>query len=97
MESISNNVSSFRFLRMSLAVADLLSGVALCGAINSSYKVYMNPREFIEISHKASPFHTNTQAYLNTIGVFTVLSLGSSVFTLAIISLDRYVIIVSSI
>ena len=76
---------------MSLAVADFLVGIVVCGTINSFHILYFTARPFQqqgeEITFTASYFD---QTYIDTLGIISILSLAASIFMLLVISADRY-------
>lgn len=75
---------------MSLAVADLLSGVIICGAMNTTYTLFFTQHKFNEEGEKAKSLDYHDQNYIDGFGAVSILSLSASVFTLVVISLDRY-------
>ena len=74
---------------MSLAVADLLTALVVCGAINSTHTMTFLPHPFNERGEKVTELHYHDQAYINGFGVTTVLGLSASVFMLVVVSMDR--------
>ena len=74
---------------MCLAVADLISGAVICGAMNTAYTFYFKQRKFTQNGEKAKSSDYHSQQYIDTFGMVTIVSVSASVFTLVIISLDR--------
>ena len=74
---------------MCLAVADFLTGIVLCGAINTTYTLYFTARPFLQRGEQISATSYLDQAYMDGFGVISVLSLSASISMLVVISLDR--------
>ena len=78
-----------RYFRMSLAVADFLTGIVLCGAINTTYTLYFTDRPFHQQGERIGLTSYLDQAYIDGFGIISVSSLSTSIFMLVVISLDR--------
>jgi len=74
---------------MSLAVVDFLTGIVVCGAVNSTYTLYFTPHVFNEKGEEITTLHYHTQTYIDGFGVITILSLSASILLLVVISMDR--------
>ena len=79
----------YRKLRVSLAIADLLTVVVVSGSINTTYALYFGPHKFTEDGQRISILDYHTQTYIDAFGTVTVTTLAVSIFTLVAISLDR--------
>ena len=74
---------------MSLAVADFLTGIVVCGAVNSTYTLYFTARPFHQRGEQIGLTSYLDQAYIDGFGIISVLSLSASILMLVVISLDR--------
>ena len=90
MTLLYKQIMVFRQLRVSLAIADLLTIITVCGSINTTHTIYFGSRKFTENGEKITILDYITQAYIDGFGFATVTTLAVSIFTLAAISLDRY-------
>jgi len=80
----------FRQLRVSLAIADLLTIIVVCGSINTTHTLYFGRRKFTENGEKTTIHDYGiTQSYIDGFGFATVSALSASIFILGAISLDR--------
>ena len=68
---------------MSLALADFLTAITICGIINSTYEADLLPRKFIRTRPQFS------EVYAGGFGIIASLSLSASILMLVVISLDR--------
>ena len=76
---------------MSLAVADFLIGIVVCGVISSFYILYFTARPFQEQGEQTNfTARYFDQAYIGGVGIISILSLAASIFMLLVISADRY-------
>ena len=84
-------MSSFcRYFRISLAVADFLTGIVVCSAINSTYTLFFIAHPFQEQGEPITLASYFDQAYIDGFGIISVLSLSASILMLLVISADRY-------
>ena len=74
---------------MSLAVADFLAGIVVCGAVNSTHSLYFTARPFLQRGEQIDATSYLDQAYIDGFGIISVLSLSASILMLVVISLDR--------
>ena len=85
-----SSTSFCRYFRISLAVADFLTGVVVCGAIHSTYTLFFIAQPFREQGEQTTLASNFDQAYIDGFGIMSVLSLSASIFMLLMISTDRY-------
>ena len=68
-----------RYLRMSLAVADLLAGIVTCGILSSHYNHFCTVEQTLN----------HSQVFINVFGAGYTLSMAASILLLVFISIDR--------